>query len=158
MATRTTLQIRLAHRNDIDTLVAFNAAMARETEAKELDLVTLRAGVEGVFADSRRGFYLVAEIAGNVVGGLMITYEWSDWRNGTWWWLQSVYVMPDYRRRGVFHALHHEVERLASMKSKVIGLRLYVEKQNCQAQRTYSAMGISELNYFVYGKKLISRG
>src|SRR5690348_3298169 len=97
--------VRAAVMADINTLIEFNAAMALETEHKTLDPAVLSAGVAAVIAEPKRGFYLVAEHARRVVGCLMITYEWSDWRNGDWWWFQSVYIHPDYRRRGVFRKL-----------------------------------------------------
>src|SRR4051812_5558817 len=95
-----TMHVRAAHTDDRDTLVRFNAAMALETEHKVLDPLVLAEGVAAVLVDSKRGFYLVAESDGVIAGCLMITFEWSDWRNGDWWWLQSVYIAPEYRRRG----------------------------------------------------------
>lgn len=146
--------IRLASAADIDVLVQFNAAMARETEAKTLDAQTLRAGVAAVLAESQRGFYLLAEQAGTVAGCLMITYEWSDWRNGDWWWLQSVYVRPEHRRSGVFRALYAHVENLATARADVVGVRLYVERENHRAQQTYVALGMHEEAYRMYAKPL----
>jgi GNAT superfamily N-acetyltransferase len=148
------LQIRLATSADIDVLVEFNAAMARETEEKTLDSAVLRAGVAAVLAEPRRGFYLAAECAGEIAGCLMITYEWSDWRNGDWWWLQSVYVRPGHRRRGVFRALYAAVERRAAATADVIGVRLYVEQDNHRAQQTYAALGMHEEQYRMYAKVL----
>lgn len=149
-----TIRVREAGMADINALVDFNAAMALETEHKTLDPRMLSAGVAAVLAEARRGFYLVAEHERDVVGCLMITYEWSDWRNGDWWWLQSVYVRPDFRRRGVFRALYAEVERLALARSDVAGLRLYVERENRRAQRTYSELGMREDHYLLYSKAL----
>lgn len=145
-----TVQIRAARPDDLDTLVEFNAAMARETEDKELDRAVLRAGTAAVLADPARGFYLVAECDGAVAGCLMITHEWSDWRNGDWWWIQSVYVAPAFRRRGVYRALHAETERRARATPEVIGLRLYVERDNHHAQRTYAALGMTPASYDIY--------
>jgi GNAT superfamily N-acetyltransferase len=147
------ITVRLACAADIDALVEFNAAMAQETEAKTLDPAALRAGVAAVLAESRRGFYLIAECAGKTAGCLMITYEWSDWRNGDWWWLQSVYVRPEHRRGGVFRALYAEVERRAAATGAV-GLRLYVERDNRRAQQTYAALGMGEESYRLYRKVL----
>jgi ribosomal protein S18 acetylase RimI-like enzyme len=149
-----TLGVREATSADIDVLVQFNAAMARETEAKTLDPQVLRAGVAAVLAEPRRGFYLIAEQAGEVAGCLMITYEWSDWRNGDWWWLQSVYVHPEYRRSGVFRALYAHIEQLASAREDVVGIRLYVERDNRHAQQTYEALGMREDAYRMYAKPL----
>lgn len=150
----TALRVREAGMADINVLVEFNAAMALETERKTLDPRTLSAGVAAVLAEPRRGFYLVAEAERDVVGCLMITYEWSDWRNGDWWWFQSVYVRPDYRRKGVFRVLYDEVERLAKARPDVVGVRLYVERDNQRAQQTYSSLGMREEHYRLFGKAL----
>lgn len=147
-----TLKVRAATSSDIHVLVQFNAAMARETEAKTLDPKLLRAGVAAVLAEPTRGFYLVAEIAGEIAGCLMITHEWSDWRNADWWWLQSVYVNAAHRRHGVFRALYAEVERRAESTAGVAGLRLYVERDNARAQQTYVAQGMAETHYRMYEK------
>lgn len=152
--TASNLLVRPATLDDLDVLVDFNAAMALETEAKPLNRAVLHAGVAGVLAESRRGFYLVAECADVVAGCLMITCEWSDWRNGDWWWLQSVYVRPQHRRLGVFRALYTEIERRAAARTDVIGIRLYVEKENIRAQKTYATLGLSEEHYRMYGKTL----
>lgn len=145
--------VRSAIAADIDVIVQFNAAMAVETEAKTLDPAVLRAGVAAVFAEPRRGFYLIAERAGEVAGCLLITYEWSDWRNGDWWWLQSVYVRPEHRRGGVFRALYAQVEQLAAARD-AFGVRLYVEHDNRHAQETYIALGMHEEQYRMYAKAL----
>ncbi|MBS0570852.1 MAG: GNAT family N-acetyltransferase, partial [Proteobacteria bacterium] len=129
------IRIRDARADDLESLVAFNAAMALETEGKRLDPGTLRAGVGVVLAQPTRGFYLIAEADGVVAGCLMVTFEWSDWRNGDWWWLQSVYVRPEHRRHGVFRALYADVERRAATHADVVGIRLYVERENVRAQR-----------------------
>ena len=139
---------------DAADIARFNAAMALETEHKVLDAVVLRAGVEAALADPRHGFYLVAESAGKAVACLMITYEWSDWRNGQWWWLQSVYVDEAFRRHGVFRALYAEVERRVRNAPDAIGLRLYVERDNRHAQATYAALGMHETDYRLYEKTI----
>jgi len=144
-----TLTIRPATRGDIDHIAAWNAAMAWETEQKHLDLEVLTPGVAAVFDEPRRGFYMVAEHDGQAVGCLLVTYEWSDWRNGDFWWIQSVYVAPHARRGGVFRALYGEVVRRA-WASGAVGLRLYVETQNERAQRTYRELGMSECHYRMY--------
>ncbi|MGH8042194.1 MAG: GNAT family N-acetyltransferase [Rudaea sp.] len=148
------VRIRDAAITDLDVLIECNAAMARETEDKEFDPVVLRAGVAAVLAQPARGFYLVAERDGEVAGCLMITYEWSDWRNGDWWWLQSVYVRAQHRRHGVFGALYAEVERRASLRVDVVGVRLYVDSSNTHAQRTYATLGLREDHYRMYAKPL----
>jgi len=148
------LRVRDAGMADINVLVEFNAAMALETEGKTLEPRTLSAGVAAVLAEPKRGFYLIAEHERDVAGCLLITFEWSDWRNGDWWWLQSVYVRPEQRRHGVFRALYAEVERLAAARSDVVGVRLYVERENARAQRTYESLGLHEEHYRMYGKPL----
>lgn len=149
------IHLRDATRADIAFLVECNAAMALETEHKALDREVLSRGVAAVFDDPRRGFYLVAERGGAPAGCLLITYEWSDWRNGDWWWFQSVYVVPAARRSGVFRALHAEVERRARATKGVIGLRLYVERDNLRAQRTYASLGMEEEAYRMYARSFI---
>jgi ribosomal protein S18 acetylase RimI-like enzyme len=145
------IHVRRATSDDIDDLVAFNAAMARETESKELPFETLASGVRSLILDNRKGFYLVADVDGKAVGALMVTFEWSDWRDGQFWWLQSVYVRPAYRRQGVFRSLYQHLENMARDQDDVCGLRLYVEKANDIAQATYNTMGMDETGYVVYG-------
>lgn len=140
------IEVRSATVSDIDFLVDCNAAMARETEHKTLDRDILAHGTRAVFDDHRKGFYLVAECDGKLAGCLLITYEWSDWRNGDWWWFQSVYVVPEARRHGIFRALYAEVECRARAAGAV-GLRLYVERDNSRAQRTYASLGMEEEPY-----------
>lgn len=139
--------VREAARADIPFLVASNAAMARETEDKALDPDTLTRGVTAVFEHPARGFYLIAERNGKAVACLMVTREWSDWRGGDWWWIQSVYVTAAARRSGAFRALYNEVERRARDLVEVIGLRLYVEKQNSAAKATYASLGMQATHY-----------
>ncbi|MCE5249373.1 GNAT family N-acetyltransferase [bacterium] len=124
--------------------------MAYETEGKELSNEALSAGVRYLLNHPEHGFYVVAEIDGEVAGSLMVTYEWSDWRNGVIWWIQSVYVRPEYRRRGVYRSLYAEVKKMAAAQKNVCGFRLYVEKRNTAAQRTYAALGMHEANYKFY--------
>jgi GNAT superfamily N-acetyltransferase len=143
------LLIRAATLADIPALLAWNTAMAWETEHKRLDPVVLERGIAGVFEQARRGFYLIAEREGVAVGSLLVTYEWSDWRCGDFWWIQSVYVAPDARRGGVFRALYAEVERLAR-SARAVGLRLYVETDNRRAQATYADLGMQECHYLMY--------
>ncbi len=138
--------LRDARLPDIPFLVDCNAAMALETEHKALDQATLAHGVAAVFEDPHRGGYLIAEVDGAPAGCLLVTHEWSDWRCGDWWWIQSVYVVPARRRHGVFRALYAEVERRARAAGAV-GLRLYVEHGNTRAQQTYAALGMEEERY-----------
>ena len=144
--------IRAAEVADIAFLVECNAAMALETEHKTLDRDVLTRGTRAVFDNPRRGFYLIAELDGDPAGCLLITFEWSDWRNGDWWWFQSVYVTRAARRTGVFRALYAEVERRARAAGAV-GLRLYVERDNERAQQTYASLGMEEEPY-----KMLRRG
>lgn len=147
---RTELLVRDAANTDIAFLADSNAAMALETECKVLDRDTLQRGVRAVFAQPQRGFYLIAQRGPQAVGCLLVTREWSDWRNGDWWWLQSVYVVPEARRSGVFRALYCEVEHRARDASDVVGLRLYVEQDNARAQATYATLGMSPACYRLY--------
>ena len=149
-----TLYIRDAHLADLDFLVASNAAMALETERKTLDLAVLERGVAAVFEAPARGFYLIAERHGQSIGCLLITHEWSDWRNGDWWWLQSVYVRHEARRSGVFRALYDEIERRARRTPGVVGLRLYVERENRPAQATYAALHLRDAGYLLLERSL----
>jgi GNAT superfamily N-acetyltransferase len=141
------MTIRDAHSGDLEALVDFNLAMALETEAKQLHRDTVRAGVVGCIKVPARGFYLVAECDGQVIGSLLITREWSDWRNADFWWIQSVYVMPEFRKSGVFRALYAEARQRALDSGQVCGLRLYVEKHNLSAQAVYKRIGFSETHY-----------
>lgn len=143
------LLIRPACLDDLPNLIAWNAAMARETERKQLDAATLERGISAVFAKPQRGFYLVAERDGVAVGGLLVTYEWSDWRCGDFWWIQSVYVSPEARRGGVFRALYAEVAQRAG-SAGAAGLRLYVETGNQRAQNTYADLGMQPCHYVMY--------
>jgi ribosomal protein S18 acetylase RimI-like enzyme len=144
------LTLRCADPRDLDVLVEFNAAMAMETEALSLDRERLRAGVAALLADPAKGRYRLAERAGEVVGALMLTREWSDWRCGDWWWIQSVYVRADARRAGVFRALFDSVAVEARADAGVCGLRLYVERDNLRAQATYRALGMDETHYRLF--------
>lgn len=141
--------IRDARTADADTIAAYNMAMAEETEGRPLDPGLIQPGVAAVLDDGTRGRYWVAEADHGIVGQMMVTYEWSDWRNGTMWWIQSVYVHPDWRRQGVFSALYRHVESLARSARDVCGLRLYVERDNERAQRTYRSLGMEQRGYEV---------
>ena len=148
------LTIRPANDDDTATLAQFNVRMARETEDKTLDAETVRAGVQALLDDPSRGFYLVAEKGGGVVGSLMVTTEWSDWRNGDFWWVQSVYVRPDARRQGVYSALYTYIKEQAETDSSVCGIRLYVEHGNTAARQAYKALGMVETSYRLYEEML----
>jgi GNAT superfamily N-acetyltransferase len=146
--------IRRADVKDTDSLVEFNLAMAQETEGKDLPPRVVTAGVRSLLASSDKGFYLVAECRGQAVGALMVTSEWSDWRDGYFLWLQSVYVRPAWRRRGVFRRLFENLTSLAEERADVCGLRLYVEQSNTVAQSTYAALGMAACNYRVFEMEL----
>jgi ribosomal protein S18 acetylase RimI-like enzyme len=147
------INIRFADAGDVGALVSFNQAMARETEAKQLDREVLAAGVEGLLKNEQYGFYVVAEQASaespEAVGSLMVTYEWSDWRNGLFWWIQSVYIKPEFRRRGIYRQLYEFVKEMAAEQG-VCGFRLYVEKENRIAQQTYEQLGMTETHYLMF--------
>ena len=141
--------IRQATHDDIDTLAQFNSKMAFETEAVRLKPEVISAGVTGMIDNPQRGFYLVAEENGLIAASLMITTEWSDWRNGNFWWIQSVYVLPEFRRQGLYRKLYEQVRKLAAEDSHVCGFRLYVERNNRVAQQTYLALGMDETDYLM---------
>ena len=143
------IQIRAATPADAAVIAGFNAAMALETEHKTLHAQTLRAGVERAIAQPRAARYFLADLAGEVVGQLMVTFEWSDWRNADFWWIQSVYVHPDFRARGVFKYLYQHVEQLAR-QAGACGLRLYVERENTRAQEVYRRLGMTDSGYAVF--------
>jgi GNAT superfamily N-acetyltransferase len=144
------MNIRLATPQDVAVVTDFNLRLAAETEQLQLDPTTVRAGVAAVLADAHKGRYFLAEIEGRIAGQLMITYEWSDWRNGNLWWLQSVYVHPDFRSRGVFRALFAHLTSLARARPDVAGLRLYMHHGNDPARRTYERVGMQRAGYEVF--------
>ena len=146
------LCIRQAGPADAAVVVEFNRLLAEESEGKSLDPGQLRPGVAAVLADPVKGLYFLAEDDGHIVGQLGLTFEFSDWRNGWFWWIQSVYVRPEARRRGVFRALYRYVEQMAQQAPGVVGLRLYVEEANIAAQETYFNLGMTRTGYFVLEK------
>ncbi|GAC20125.1 GNAT family N-acetyltransferase [Paraglaciecola arctica] len=144
------IKIRVANNSDVSSLVKFNQLMAWETEQKKLDQAILFKGVSALVADDNKGFYLVAEQNDEVVGSLMVTTEWSDWRNGVFWWVQSVYITVDFRRQGIYAQLYAQVKALAEQQQNVCGFRLYVEKENIIAQKTYESLGMQPTHYLMY--------
>ncbi len=149
------MNIRLAKREDAASLVEFNQAMALETEGKKLDAKVLQRGVEAIFNAVDKGFYVVAQATdGTIVGGLMVTFEWSDWRNNWFWWIQSVYILPEERGKKIYSKLYEFVKAQARTQKNVCGFRLYVEKENLRAQRVYEKLGMESSHYLMYEEKL----
>ncbi len=151
-----TMEIRIAVREDISDLIEFNQAMALETEGKQLDRDVLSKGVSAVFDDDRKGFYVVAEDNGKIVGGLMVTTEWSDWRNGWFWWIQSVYIRPESRGQGIYRKLYEFVKQRAEAAGGVRGFRLYIETENTNAQAVYEKLGMEQSHYLMYDEANIN--
>lgn len=145
----TPIQIRPATFDDWPTIVDFNCRLAWESEHTKLDRNRIELGVRNLLSDERRGKYFVACCDGKIVGQTMITFEWSDWRNGNIWWLQSVYVDAAYRSRGVFRSLFDHVWRQVESNPDIAGLRLYVESCNVAAHEVYERMGMHKAGYFV---------
>ena len=141
--------IRKASPSDVPTIIDFQQKMAWETEKMTLEPETVTRGVNAVFLDQSRGQYYVAETNGEVIASLLITFEWSDWRNCNVWWFQSVYVVPEFRRHGVFRKMYTYIRNLAE-KQDIAGLRLYVETKNAIAKKTYEALGMSCEHYSFY--------
>ncbi len=148
------IRIRRARRDDLESIVDFNVRLAAESEGVELDRDRLRSGVANALADKRRAFYLIAESGDAPIGQLMVTYEWSDWRDGEFWWLQSVFVRPEFRRRGVLKALYDRVLELAE-ESNVCGIRLYVERENSAAIAAYRSFGIAPTVFEMHERDFI---
>lgn len=152
--------IRKAISQDAAVIAEFNIAMARETEGKELLPQVIYTGVANLIANPERGFYLVCEnytdtdadpsAGAEPTGSLMVTTEWSDWRNGNFWWIQSVYVKPDHRQKGIYRAMYDHLKSLAKADANVCGFRLYVEQENLTAQKTYESLGMARTDYLMY--------
>jgi GNAT superfamily N-acetyltransferase len=139
--------VREAGQDDAGIITVNNAAMALETEGKRLDPIKGRSGVDALLSDRSKGFYLVAESEGRVVGQCMVTFEWSDWRDGTFWWVQSVFVNPAMRRKGVFSSIFEFLLERADMTKGVVGLRLYVEQSNSLGKSVYKKLGLMHTQY-----------
>ncbi len=149
------MNIHIANFEDADLLVEFNRAMALETEGKRLAPDVLKSGVEAVFSDDKKGFYVVARSRDDqIVGSLMITFEWSDWRGKWFWWIQSVYILPEFRGRGIYRLLYEFVKETARDRQNVCGFRLYVEKENTNAQNVYEKLGMKPSHYLMYEETL----
>lgn len=143
----TDIVVRAATLRDTAFIVSGNIAMARESEGRRLDIQSVQFGVRAVVTDPQRGAYHIAEVDGRPAGQALVTREWSDWRNAWFWWLQSVYVTPAHRRKGVFRAIYAAIEAQARAQGDVCGLRLYVEQENATALATYQALGMEACGY-----------
>ena len=150
------IEIRPAVSTDVEIIAQFNIALCRETEGRELEPVTVTNGVRRFVTESKRGRYFVAEIDGQVVGQAAHTFEWSDWRNGEIWWIQSVYVHPHFRSKGVFRTLFTHIKELGEADVDCCGIRLYMERENETARESYRRLGFSETGYVVF-ERLFSR-
>ena len=144
------IQIRKAKEADLPTIVAFQLAMALETENLRLDKTTVEKGVFAAFKDSAKGQYFVTEIDGEVTASLMITPEWSDWRNGLVYWIQSVFVKGNFRRLGIYRKMYEHIQNLVNTDENVRGIRLYVDKTNIRAQKTYKNTGMNGEHYQLF--------
>lgn len=153
---QTAIQIRKARVSDRAVIAEFNRLLAEESEDVKLEPAIIEAGVAALLADEAKGIYFVAEIDAAIAGQLMITYEWSDWRNGNIWWLQSVYVKKEFRRFGVFRALFQHLVELARTRPDVRGLRLYMHAENERARQTYERLGMKHTKYEVFEMALKS--
>ncbi len=144
------VNIRIASLKDASAIADFNRVMALETENKILDTEVLSQGVTSIFKKPELGFYVVAELNNKFVGCLMITTEWSDWRNGIFWWIQSVYIHPKHRRGGIYSKMYEHIKTLAADNSQVCGFRLYVDRENEIAQKGYVSLGMKKTNYLLF--------
>ncbi len=144
------LNIRQAAVADAQVITGFNLRLAEESEGRRLDAATVQAAVAALLKDSAKGRYYVAEAEGAIAGQLMITQEWSDWRNAQIWWIQSVYVKPELRRAGVFRAMFNHLRALAQKRKDVCSLRLYVHEENNRAKESYLRLGMTRTHYEVF--------
>jgi ribosomal protein S18 acetylase RimI-like enzyme len=142
--------IRNASPADIETIAQFQVEMALETENLKLDLTVLRKGVKAVIDDESKGSYYACEVNGQIVASLLITYEWSDWRNALVYWLQSVYVVKEYRRQGIFNQMYEFIKSLVINDPGVAGIRLYVDKSNTRALNVYEKSGMNGNHYVTF--------
>ncbi len=155
--TKSEVIVRSAETKDVLRIAEFNIAMAKETENEMLDPKTVAEGVKEVIEDSGKGFYLVAETKDSnqeIVGQVLVTFEWSDWKNKNLWWLQSVYVAPSYRKNKIFSKLFYKLVDLAQIKGNVGGLRLYVVKHNSTAKDVYKSLGFKKTYYEMFERDL----
>lgn len=148
------MNIRIAQTKDADSIAAFNQAMAFETEGKRLADETISNGVAAVFDDPKKGFYVVAENDGRLAGCLMVTYEWSDWRNAWFWWIQSVYILPEARGQRIYSQLYDFLKTRAKSEGNVCGFRLYAETENRHAQTVYEKVGMHAPRYVMFEEEI----
>jgi len=144
------INVQLGVESDIEILTQFNLSMAMETEHLQLNYDIVLSGIDSVMKDKSLGFYLIAELDNEIAGSLLITYEWSDWRNGLFWWIQSVYVKPQFRRSGIYKNLYYHVKQLSKAYTNLRGFRLYVEENNHLAQMAYESLGMHATHYKLY--------
>ncbi|HOX56883.1 MAG TPA: GNAT family N-acetyltransferase [Candidatus Paceibacterota bacterium] len=144
------IKIREAALGDAPVIADFNLRLAQESEELRLEAARVEAGVAALLTDRAKGVYYVAEVHGAIVGQMLITYEWSDWRNGNMWWIQSVYVKPEFRRAGVFRSLFNHLRNLAQARKEVCSLRLYVHADNTRACESYERLGMSRTKYEIF--------
>ena len=149
------ITIREATLEDTESIIRLQEGMALETEGKVLDESLLRDGITAIFDSTQKGFYIVAEVGSVVVGSLLITYEWSDWRNATFWWIQSVFVDANWRRKGVYRSMYDYVVNVAKSRKDICGIRLYVERTNTIAQETYKDLGMTHSHYDLYETDIV---
>lgn len=142
--------VRQATIDDHQAIVNFQLAMANETEGVGLDKTTVEKGVKAVISDASKGNYYIAEINGQVIGSLLTTFEWSDWRNGTILWIQSVYVLPEFRRKGVYRTMYSHIKNMVLSLNNINGIRLYADKTNLSAQKTYESLGMNQDHYTMF--------
>jgi len=144
------MKVSKAQQSDIKEIIQFNINMAMETENKKLNKETVTKGVQEVFNTPSLGYYIIVKDSSGILGCLMITYEWSDWRNGLFWWIQSVYVKKEYRRKGVYRKMYKFIHERAIADKKCTGIRLYVENNNSIAQKVYNSLGMTETYYKLF--------
>jgi len=145
-----TVEIKKANKSDIDLLISFQYSLAEETENLVLDKSILKEGIVNLLEDDGKGMYWIAEIEGEKIGCVMIQKEWSDWRNGSVFWIHSVYVKAQYRKKGVFRSMYSFFQDMVKKDDNLKGLRLYVDKTNQNAIKTYAAMGMTREHYDLY--------
>ncbi|MBN1986871.1 MAG: GNAT family N-acetyltransferase [Prolixibacteraceae bacterium] len=144
------MKVREAKPDDIPFIVDFQMAMAQETEGTELHRPTVELGVKAVVNDSTKGKYYITEVKSKIISSLLTTYEWSDWRNGTVLWIQSVYVLPEFRRKGVYRSMYSHIKNRVMEDENLKGIRLYADKSNIPAHKTYKNLGMSPDHYITF--------